>query len=209
MLETFVEYFPDTDETVCNVWVRGDLAWYKLSEPSHEGYEAEYRGSMNALRIGELVKAFMSKNPKAGYEKMMQMVSKRADTLLGKQTSGKAASKERQARTDMLMSSHIVGRAVDDASTGSKRVDSEGIIADLLREAGCFRGELLSAGHGARMKRVDGHDQSVVRQICDAVGEMCATAEYGEVRRRKMEGDQVAKDDFEIAHMMEELLNQV
>lgn len=209
MIETFVECFPDTDESICNLWVCGDHAWYKLDEPPHEGYEGEFRGGLNTLRIGELVKAFLSKNPKSGYDKMVQMVSKRADTLWGKQAAGKATSKERQARTDILMSSHMICRAIDDASTGSKRVDSEGIISDLLRDAGSCRGEVLSTFHGDRMKAVDGHDQGTVRQICDAVGEMCAIAEYGEVRRRREEGAQAAKDDLEIAHMMEDLLQQV
>lgn len=62
---------------------------YRLVDPAHEGYSLELKSSVNTLRIGELVKAFFAKNQKAGYERMMQMVSKRAETLGGKQAAGR------------------------------------------------------------------------------------------------------------------------
>lgn len=41
----------------------------------------------------------------------------------------------------MLSNAHIMAGAVDDASIVSKRVDSDNIIADLMRDAGGLRGQ--------------------------------------------------------------------
>ena len=70
--ELFLEYYPEHDDSTCYVWMRGERAWYRLLEP-HEGWSQEYKASVARMKIEEMIRMYLLKNSKAGYEKMLQV----------------------------------------------------------------------------------------------------------------------------------------
>jgi hypothetical protein len=70
--EVYLEYYPEHDDSTCYVWLRGERAWYRLLEP-HEGWAQEYKASIARMKIQEMIRMYLVKNTKAGYEKMLQV----------------------------------------------------------------------------------------------------------------------------------------
>lgn len=74
--EVFYEFFPESEDNQLTMWVRGKAAWYCLSSP-HSAYRPTWEPCIQRTRLGEQIKAFLDKNPKATAEKMLLAVGKK------------------------------------------------------------------------------------------------------------------------------------
>lgn len=74
--EVFYEFFPESEDAQLTMWVRGKVAWYCLASP-HAVYKSTWEPCIQRTRLGEQVKAFLDKNPRATAEKMLQAVTKK------------------------------------------------------------------------------------------------------------------------------------
>ena len=87
--EVFHEFFPDSDDAQLTVWVRGQAAWYRLTAP-HAAYADAWEPYVQRTRLGEQVKAFLDRYPRAAADKMLQAVAKKGyDGAVGRQQKGR------------------------------------------------------------------------------------------------------------------------
>jgi hypothetical protein len=110
----YLEYYCEDNISACTLWVRGDLAWYRLGKPA-ACYEEAYQHSANRLRIGDVLKTQLLKTPKVSFDRLFQVVSGKVIAFLAPM-SVKQRLREKMTRALIMADAPYIVSCIDDVS---------------------------------------------------------------------------------------------